>query len=111
MSCARNLLRCCESDTFESLWELTKQIFGMCENHGVRHPKMLFSAYKDFILGLLRYRSCDAVALTLHELVWLPSQRALRCMVGYSREEWSSMLMTSICWQRCNGVKHLQCSI
>ena len=92
MSCARNLVVCCQTNDFEGLFIGTRQIFGMCNRHGVQNPYGLFLDYTDYVTNFLRFGDREALVQTLHGLVWSRNQRKLALLLGYTADRWSSMM-------------------
>ena len=96
MSSTRNLVECCQSNNYQGLLKGTKQIFGMCEQHGVANPYCLFRDYTEFISNFLRYNDHVSLERDLHMMVWAPRQRALCVVLGYDIREWSSILTCQV---------------
>jgi hypothetical protein len=94
--CTRNLIRCCQSSDFDGLFHGTKQIFGMCETHGVANPYSLFRDYEEFITNFLRFGEMNDLVGNLHSMVWAPRQRVLSLVLGYGIAEWSSVLTRNV---------------
>ena len=92
MSGARNLVESCERNDFEYLFEGTKQIFGLCAQHGVADPKELFVSYCKLIRLCLVKLKRDIVVNHLHVIVWEEQQTTLSQLIGYKKHEWRSML-------------------
>ena len=95
MRCARNLVDACLRDDENALFALTRQIFGMCDVHGVANPKALFDEYRDLVNKLTVIKSKDDVVGMMDALVWAPSQRNLAALLDVNPREWSSILTTS----------------
>ena len=92
MSCARNLVESCERNDFQYLFEGTKQIFGLCAQHGVTDPMELFRTYCNLIRSCLGQLKRDTVVEILHTLVWEDDQTTLIRLIGYEKCKWKSML-------------------
>ena len=92
MLCAANLVDGCVRKEISRLYALTKQIFGLCDAHGVNKIKLLFDEYCYVINMLLIGHSRENVVRMMDALVWEPRQHRLAVMMGVSRNEWASLL-------------------
>ena len=92
MRCAENLVDACVRDDAKTLLVFTKQIFGMCDAHGVANPTALFDEYRDVVRRLMTLRPRGDVVGMLDALVWEPNQKNLADLLNVSRREWSSVL-------------------
>lgn len=95
MLCARNLVDACLRNDPDSLLTFTKQVFGLCERHGVSDAETLFETYRDIVVRLLERRSREEVVGMFDALVWDPGQKNLAAVLRVDRREWSSVLTTS----------------
>lgn len=96
MRCARNLTDACQKGDFDNLFELTKQIYGMCDAHGVENPKNLFLSYKSLVERLLQRNRKDDVIGMMDALAWEPSQKELARLLNVKSDVWSSILTTRV---------------
>lgn len=96
MRCAKNLTDACQKGDFENLFALTKQIYGMCDSHGVKNPKELFSSYKLLVECLLEHKRKDDVIGIMDALVWEPSQKQLARLLDVRTDVWSSILTARV---------------
>lgn len=95
MSCARNLVKCCEANSRENLFIGTRQIFGLCDEYG--NSRKLFHRYVSLVRRLLKnLGSQDTTVAFLHDLVWEPKQDSLRRLLGYEIENWNTMLSVPV---------------
>ena len=94
--CAENLVDACLKNDEGALFVFTRQIFGLCDAHGVADPVTLFDEYRVVVRSLMTLRSRSDVVGTLNALVWEPSQKNLADMFNVSRREWSSVLTTEV---------------
>ena len=92
MLCAANLVDGCVRKEISSLYALTKQIFGLCDAHGVSKVNFLFDEYCYLINMLLIRHSREHVVRIMDALVWEPRQLKLAQMMGVTRNEWASLL-------------------
>jgi hypothetical protein len=92
MLCAANLVDGCVRKEISSLYALTKQIFGLCDAHGVSKVKFLFDKYCYVVDMLLIRHSREHVVRMMDALVWEPRQHRLAEMMGLTRNEWTSLL-------------------
>ena len=92
MLCAANLVDGCVRKKISSLYALTKQIFGLCDAHGVSEVRNLFDEYCYLINMLLIRHSREHVVRMMDALVWEPRQRRLAEMMGVTMNEWASLL-------------------
>lgn len=96
MRCAKNLTDACQKGDFDKLFALTKQIYGMCDAHGVENPKELFSSYKLLVERLLQHKRKEDTIGILDALVWEPSQKQLSRLLNVKRDVWSSILTAHV---------------
>lgn len=92
MLCAANLVDGCVRKEISCLFTLTKQIFGLCDAHGVNKVNFLFNEYCYVINMLLIKHPREHVVRMMDALVWEPSQLRLAEMMGVTRKEWASLL-------------------
>ena len=96
MRCARNLVDACLKNDEGILFFFTRQIFGLCDAHGVADPATLFDEYRYVVRCLMALRSRTDVVGLFDALVWEPSQKNLADLLNVSRRDWSSVLTTEV---------------